>query len=275
MQRVIATGESRDRLARARAASVAIRSGMSPGGRSRGSSMSTTVRSGAASRAPRAAAAQVASTPLAHALRQHPQPHHVAQEADRAVDAGLVGEVGRRARLGEHRRVELQADQRPGAARRCRRSRRSSARHADHRRRGVVRPDRDDRHRRRSPADGRLRQHRPDRAPGSRSGGSRSAGMPSRAASAVAHCRGRTSYSPVVEALVRSATDLAGQPVAEQVGHQQQRSAAASCGVPGPPPAGRCVLKGSCWRPLTRVQLGSAELARRVAPATPSVRRSR
>ena len=50
------------------------------------------------------------------ALLQQPQAHDVAQVADGAVDADLVGEVGPPALLGQHRGVELDADQRPGAA---------------------------------------------------------------------------------------------------------------------------------------------------------------
>ena len=60
--------------------------------------------------------AEPAQVPGAHRLRQQPQPHHVAQVADRAVHAALVGEVRLPAVLGEHRRVELHADQAPGAA---------------------------------------------------------------------------------------------------------------------------------------------------------------
>ena len=53
--------------------------------------------------------------PGAHRLTQQPQPHHVLQIADPAVDPALVGEVGRPALLGQHRCVQLHADQRPGA----------------------------------------------------------------------------------------------------------------------------------------------------------------
>ena len=49
-------------------------------------------------------------------LLEQPQAHDVAQVADPVVDAALVGEVRRAALLGQDRRVELDADERPGAA---------------------------------------------------------------------------------------------------------------------------------------------------------------
>ena len=78
-------------------------------------------------------------------LRQHPQPDHVLEEADGAVDAALVGEVGGPGRLGEHRLVELEADERPGARGDVRR-RLVADGHGDDRGGGVVGADRDDRH---------------------------------------------------------------------------------------------------------------------------------
>ena len=85
-----------------RTASAAMRAGMSPGGRNTGSSMSTTVRQGrdpgGRRRAARAGPRQAGLVPGADRLLQHPQAHDVAQVPDRAVDAGLVGEVRRAAR---------------------------------------------------------------------------------------------------------------------------------------------------------------------------------
>ena len=140
----------------------------------------------------------------------------------RAVDAALVGEVGRAGLLGEHRRVELDADQPPGAAGDVRRVvARSSGRRPPPRRCRASRP-----------RDGRpgapscsadVGQHRADHGrPGPRAAANSPAGRPSRSISSAVPLPVRTSSSPVVEALVRSVTGPAGQPVAEQVGHQQQ-----------------------------------------------------
>ena len=94
--------------------------------------------------------------PGAHRLLQHPQAHDVAQVADGPVDAGLVGEVGPAARLGEHRRVELEADQGPRPARDVREVRCGRG-HGHDRGRGVVRADRPHGH---VGAQPELRQHR-------------------------------------------------------------------------------------------------------------------
>ena len=91
-------------------------------------------------------AAEPSATAIAGALPgpdrllEQPQPHHVAQEADPSVDAHLVREVGEPARVGPDRRVELEADEAPGAAGDVR-GPVVRQRHADDRRRGVVRPD--------------------------------------------------------------------------------------------------------------------------------------
>ena len=86
---------------------------------------------------------------VAQRLLQQPQAADVAQVADPAVDAALVGEVRRPARLGQHRLRPAPPRPATRCRRRCRRSRRSAAGTPDHRRRGVVRPDRDHRGRRR------------------------------------------------------------------------------------------------------------------------------
>ena len=195
-----------------------------PAAGTRGSSASTTVRSGSAVRPPPASSGAPGPSvaPRAQGLLEQPQAHHVAQVADRAVDAALVGEVRRAAaRLGQHRRVELDADQRPGAAGDVRDGS-SLGGHADHRGRGVVGADRDHGHVGAEAGRRDARQQRADHGRRrSRSGGRMPGGTPSRSASSAAHSPVRTSSSPVVEALVRSAPPP-GQPVGEQVGDQQQ-----------------------------------------------------
>ncbi len=47
------------------------------------------------------------------AILQDPEAHDVAQVADRVIDPALVGEVGTAARLGENGLLQLEADQRP------------------------------------------------------------------------------------------------------------------------------------------------------------------
>ena len=74
---------------------VAIRAGMSPGGRNTGSSASMTNRSGSA-RPPRRSSDSSGAgrrSPVPQALLQQPQPADVAQVPDGPVDPGLVGEV--------------------------------------------------------------------------------------------------------------------------------------------------------------------------------------
>ena len=120
MQRTISAWRLRRRLPGARGRPAAIRAGMSPGGRNAGSSGSTTRRTpgtrGRRGEQRGQVGAAARGCPGAQRLLQQPQAHDVAQVADGAVDADLVGEVGRPARLGQHRRVQLDPDQRPGAA---------------------------------------------------------------------------------------------------------------------------------------------------------------
>ena len=121
---------------------------MSPGGRNTGSSASTTNRSGGTP-PPRPAATPATAAapgPVALAFLQQPQPADVAQVADGPVDPGLVGEVGRPARLGHHGRGQLHADEGPGAGGDVGEVR-PVRRHRDHRGRRVVRPDGDQRQR--------------------------------------------------------------------------------------------------------------------------------
>ena len=77
-------------------------------------------------------------------LLQQPQPHDVAQVADGAVDAELVGEPGRAARLVQARRGQLRADQRPGPGRDVGEA--ALPRRADDGRGGVVGAHGDDGH---------------------------------------------------------------------------------------------------------------------------------
>ena len=102
----------------------AIRAGMSPGGRNTGSSASMTTATGRRRPRPEQRFERARRrSQCALALLQQPQAADVAQVPDGPVDPGLVGEVRRPARLGEHGRGQFHPDQGPGAARRCRRSR--------------------------------------------------------------------------------------------------------------------------------------------------------
>ena len=86
---------------------------------------------------------EIVPAPCALALLQQPETADVAQEPDAAVDAELVGEVGRAGRLGEHRSVELEPDEGPGAAGDVGEALGGGG-HRDHRGGGVVRSDRGD-----------------------------------------------------------------------------------------------------------------------------------
>ncbi len=93
---------------------AAMRDGMSPGGRNSGSSGSISERRPGTSAASASRAGR-SGFPSPQRLLEQPQAHHVAQVADGPVDSALVGEVGLAARLGQHGRVQFDADQRPGA----------------------------------------------------------------------------------------------------------------------------------------------------------------
>ena len=120
-----------------------MRAGMSPGGMKR---RVVDVDERAAGRQRGGGGEQVGERrgrPARHvrmALLQQPQAADVAQEPGAAVDADLVGEVRGAAGVGEDRRVELEADQRPGAAGDVGEAL-GGRRHADDRRGGVVRAD--------------------------------------------------------------------------------------------------------------------------------------
>ena len=160
--------------------------------------------------------------PRAQRLLQEPEAHDVAQVADGAVDAQLVGEVGAPAVLGQHRVVQLEPDERPGAAGDVGEALRPGG-HPDDGRRGVVR------------ADG------PTPAPASprRRGAPRPAACPpacpapAPAGAARGRCRGGRQISadqsaradveqPGGGGVGDLADALAGQPEAHQVGDQQQ-----------------------------------------------------
>ena len=82
--------------------------------------MSTTAPGGSVGGLAPSSAPQVAGRPLPGAgTPKHPQAHHVLQEPDGAVDAGLVGEVGLARRLGQYRRVRAPARPATTSPRRC------------------------------------------------------------------------------------------------------------------------------------------------------------
>ena len=125
----------------AASASARRRAGMSPGESRLGSSTSTTLPRSGCGVGPGQQVGQV-GTPLPHALLA------AATAPSRCAGSGCVPstppslvKLASRAGLGEHRARQLEADERPGARRRCRRTARRR-RHADHRRGGVVRADR-------------------------------------------------------------------------------------------------------------------------------------
>ena len=178
-----------------------------------------------------------ATAQSADRLLQQPQAHDVAQVPDGAVDAGLVGEVRppgspRSAPAGP-------APRRPATRcrRRCRRSPGPAAGTAGHGRRGVVRADRDHRQRRAaSPAGARPAASAAvaddARRAGAAAGTARRAG-PARRISPAPRPARRDVEQLGGGGVGHLRADLAGQPVGQQVGDEQQRRAAASsCGVP-------------------------------------------
>ena len=202
----------------------------------------------------RAGRRQAGRRPGALALLQQPQAHDVAQVADRAVDAELVGEPGGAALLGEHRLLELHADQRPRAARdvgepvgRRRGRRRPPTRCRATRRRSRA-PGRSARSRR-----GRRRAAPPAGRPAGAAAGTGSAASPR----PVDQRPGPLARRRVEQAGRRGVGDLradrAGEPVREQVRDQQQpcgpRPAAA---VPRRAASWNTVLNGRCCSPLIR-----------------------
>ena len=200
--------------------------GMSPGGRKRGSWMSIDRHAGRRTPRPRRAASPgQLGAPRAQRLREQPDAHHVAQEPDPAVDAALVGEVGRRAasvRTGCSSSTPTSA---PGAAGDVRRRSSLAHRHADHGGRGVVRADATTT-RRRQPVASATSQ-RADDVPGSTQ---RRQHAPARArpasSSSVVPLAGAHVEQPGGRGVRALADRLPGQPVGQQVGDQQQPAAA-------------------------------------------------
>ena len=166
--------------------------------------------------------------PRADRLLEHPQAHDVAQVPDRAVDPGLVGEVGGAALLGEHRPVQLEADQRPGPAGDVREvvARRPAPRRRPTRCR-ASRPS--------TPAPTRAARRPRARGPAARPGraaaGAGVLSMPSRSARSVAHVRRRRVEQAGGRRVGHLRDPRAGQPVAEQVRDQQR-----PCGPRRAPP---------------------------------------
>jgi hypothetical protein len=84
-----------------------------------------------------------AALPGADRLREQPQPGDVLEESDSPVDAALVGEVGGPTLQRDHRLLEFDADERPGATGDVREVL-VRGRHGDDGRGRVVRADGDD-----------------------------------------------------------------------------------------------------------------------------------
>ena len=211
MQRTVSAGVSAGRAGRAPRSVRACR----PGGMNAGSSTSMSgPPAGSAAASARSVVEVVARRQARSALLEQPQAADVAQEPGAAVDAALVGEVGGPGLVGEHRAGELEPDERPGAAGDVGeplgawRARATTAEAVS------CEPTVGDRAR---PAAVAARR---GPSPGGSTGGSRSAGMPSRSRSSADQSPVRTSSRPVVDALVQLGAELAGEPVGEEVGQQ-------------------------------------------------------
>ena len=150
MQRTVSPRVAGGRCRCARQAS-AMRVGMSPGGRKAGSSASTTrVRTaGCGGRRVEQALAEVVGPPqLAQATRcSSHRPITLRRKRIVASTPPSLVKFASRAASVQHRRVELDADQRPGARGDVGEGRAGGRRHRDDGGGGVVRPDRDDRRR--------------------------------------------------------------------------------------------------------------------------------
>ena len=218
-----------------------------PGGRNTGSSGSIRGPPGgsaaaATSRSVRSRS-RPAQAPGPQRLRQQPQAHDVAQVADGAVDAALVGEVRAPALLGQHRRVELDADQPPGAAGDVAEPGRVGG-DADDGRGGVVRADGGHeaaRARCRAPP-GRPRTPRRAPGPAGTTSGSRPGGSPRAWTSSTGPVARARVHQPRGRGVGLLRRPDAGQPVAEQVRDRaapgRRRHGPARRG-PGRPRAGR------------------------------------
>ena len=173
---------------------------------------SSGARSSARPRAPRCAASRESSQ----------VPITLVRNRIAAVDAALVGEVRVPGGLGQHRLLELDPDQPPGAAGDVRRV---VARHrdADDRRGGVVRADRGDREAGRptSRRDLPAAAARPP-CPGRRARRTAAGARPSRVAQVAVPLPRAHVEQPGRGGVGALGERAAGQPVADQVGDQQQ-----------------------------------------------------
>ena len=230
MQRTIAGRDRRHRLVGPRQAARRSAPACRPVRRNAGSSGSKIGPPAGQRRPPRPAARRgpAASPPTPHVaqrLLEQPEAHDVAQVADPAVDAELVGEVRRAARLGQDRRLELDADQRPRPA--------GDVREAGRRRparRRTRTPCRATRRGSRASTAREPGRRRPPRASSGPSGVARRAiggkiarGSPS-SLDQVGGPRPRvpTSNSAGRRRVRRLGGDDPGQPVADEVGDHQQ-----------------------------------------------------
>ena len=113
MQRTIAAGADGRPLAGRPGSASAIRAGMSPGGRNTGSSGSNTGPPAGSSAASASSGREVDSArPPPHVRSDSWSSHRpitLRRKRTRAVDAALVREVRGPARLGQDRRVQLDA----------------------------------------------------------------------------------------------------------------------------------------------------------------------
>ena len=161
--------------------------------------------------------------PGTHAFLQQPQAHHVPQVPDRPVDPRFVAEIRPAAGLGEHRLIQLHAHQRPRPAGDVGEAAAAGG-HGDHGGRGVVRADGDDGEPgSQARASRRAGLQEPDQLAGLAQRGEdarRDSGLPDQPG-------GPGPGGDVVQLRGRCVRDLGaglpGQPVAEQVGDEQQR----------------------------------------------------
>ena len=181
---------------------------------------------------------------------QQPHAHHVAQVADPAVDPALVGEVGLPAVVGEHRLVQLDTDQRPGAGRDVRgAAARSSARRPRPTRCRATRPP--------PPSIGAPAPDRPaatsaaacrSSRPASTSGGNSERGSPSLSISSAFHVAAGDVEQPGGRGVGALGALLAGQPEAEQIGDHAAAPVSAST-------AARRLLDGQLVQGVERQEL--------------------
>ena len=215
--------------------------------------------------------------PFPPAGLEQPQAHDVLEEADRAVDAALVGEV--RGRGSPVERAARRARRRPATRcrTRCTPSPAASGVPATALAVSCV-AGRDHRDRRRRPSRGLAAPAAARRAgcPAGTRSGIRPAAGPARSNSSSSQCRVRTSSICVVVAFVCSPTARAGQEVMAEIGDQQQargagrRGRRATCAASWIERVERQELDAGAREDLAR-----AARARAPRPSRPSVRGSR